>query len=170
MVYNELYCVIDRVLSRLSRARLISSVSRPSFVVVAVFDYEVICNGIEGKTDYYARKRLITQAKNKYNTPKYRLVARITNRKVIAQIVSAEIIGDRVLCAATSAELPRYGEKLGLNNYAAGYCTGLLSPRRHARERRRLTMLLSWARSVLSAAIWMWVCVVRQLELVCLLC
>jgi len=114
----------------LSRARLISSVSRPSFVVVAVFDYEVICNGIEGKTDYYARKRLITQAKNKYNTPKYRLVARITNRKVIAQIVSAEIIGDRVLCAATSAELPRYGVKLGLTNYAAAYCTGLLCARR----------------------------------------
>ena len=85
---------------------------------------------LEGKTDYYARKRLIIQAKNKYNTPKYRLVARITNHKVIAQIVSAEIIGDRVLCAATSAELPRYGVKLGLTNYAAAYCTGLLCARR----------------------------------------
>lgn len=85
---------------------------------------------VEGRTDYYARKRLIIQAKNKYNTPKYRLVARITNRKVIAQIVSAEIIGDRVLCCATSAELPRYGVKLGLTNYAAAYCTGLLCARR----------------------------------------
>ena len=28
----------------------------------------------EGKTDYFARKRLICQDKNKYNTPKYRLV------------------------------------------------------------------------------------------------
>lgn len=28
----------------------------------------------EGKTDYYARKRLITQAKNKYSARKYRLV------------------------------------------------------------------------------------------------
>ena len=27
----------------------------------------------EGKTDYFARKRLICQDKNKYNTPKYRL-------------------------------------------------------------------------------------------------
>ncbi|MPC66490.1 60S ribosomal protein L5 [Portunus trituberculatus] len=26
----------------------------------------------EGKTDYYARKRLVVQAKNKYNTPKHR--------------------------------------------------------------------------------------------------
>lgn len=28
----------------------------------------------EGKTDYYARKRLIIQDKDKYNSPKYRLV------------------------------------------------------------------------------------------------
>jgi len=30
----------------------------------------------EGKTDYYARKRLIIQDKNKYNAHKYRLVVR----------------------------------------------------------------------------------------------
>lgn len=30
----------------------------------------------QGKTDYYARKKLITQARNKYNAPKYRLVVR----------------------------------------------------------------------------------------------
>lgn len=35
-----------------------------------------------GKTDYFARKKLITQAKNKYNAPKYRLVVRFTNRDV----------------------------------------------------------------------------------------
>ena len=34
----------------------------------------------EGKTDYQARKRLVVQDKNKYNTPKYRLVVRRTNR------------------------------------------------------------------------------------------
>ncbi|CAO2633487.1 60S ribosomal protein L5 (Fragments) [Lemmus lemmus] len=28
----------------------------------------------EGKTDYYARKRLVIQDKNKYNTPKYRMI------------------------------------------------------------------------------------------------
>jgi Ribosomal large subunit proteins 60S L5, and 50S L18 len=37
----------------------------------------------EGKTDYYARKRLITQAKNKYAAPKYRLVVRFTNTTVV---------------------------------------------------------------------------------------
>lgn len=40
----------------------------------------------EGKTDYYARKRLTVQDKNKYNTPKYRLIVRFTNRDVIAQV------------------------------------------------------------------------------------
>jgi hypothetical protein len=39
-----------------------------------------------GKTDYYARKRLITQAKNKYNAPKYRLVVRFTNRDIILYV------------------------------------------------------------------------------------
>ncbi|TGZ85129.1 hypothetical protein EX30DRAFT_345729 [Ascodesmis nigricans] len=83
-----------------------------------------------GKTDYYARKRLITQAKNKYNAPKYRLVVRFTNRDVICQIVSSEIIGDKVFAAAYSHELPRYGIKHGLTNWAAAYATGLLLARR----------------------------------------
>ncbi|DAZ93108.1 TPA: hypothetical protein N0F65_006860 [Lagenidium giganteum] len=84
----------------------------------------------EGKTDYRARKRLITQDKNKYNSPKYRLVVRITNKQVICQIAYAEIDGDKILCAATSNELPRYGLSVGLKNYAAAYCTGLLVGRR----------------------------------------
>merc|ERR1711998_209478 len=47
----------------------------------------------EGKTDYYARKRLVTQDKNKFGTPKYRFV-------------------------------------VGLTNYSAAYCVGLLCARR----------------------------------------
>jgi large subunit ribosomal protein L5e len=84
----------------------------------------------EGKTDYYARKRLIVQAKNKYNSPKYRLVVRFTNTDVICQIVYAKIQGDYVLASAYAHELPRYGVKVGLNNWAAAYCTGLLVARR----------------------------------------
>ncbi|KHJ35883.1 putative 60s ribosomal protein l5 [Erysiphe necator] len=83
-----------------------------------------------GKTDYYARKRLITQAKNKYNTPKYRLVIRFTNRDIVAQIVTSEITGDKVFCAAYSHELKAYGIEHGLTNWAAAYCTGLLIARR----------------------------------------
>jgi large subunit ribosomal protein L5e len=84
----------------------------------------------EGKTDYRARIRLVTQDKNKYNTPKYRFVVRFTNKDVVAQIVASKLAGDVVLAAAYSHELPRYGLKVGLTNYAAAYCTGLLLARR----------------------------------------
>jgi len=35
-----------------------------------------------------------------------------------------------VVCSAYSHELPRYGVKVGLTNYSAAYCTGLLLARR----------------------------------------
>jgi len=84
----------------------------------------------EGKTDYRARKRLIVQDKNKYNTPKYRLVVRFSNKYVMCQIVAAELVGDKILAQATSKELGRYGLEVGLKNFAAAYCTGLLVARR----------------------------------------
>ncbi|KNA05112.1 hypothetical protein SOVF_193420 [Spinacia oleracea] len=84
----------------------------------------------EGKTDYRARNRLINQDKNKYNTPKYRFVVRFTNKDIIAQIISASITGDSVLASAYAHELSHYGLKVGLTNYAAAYCTGLLLARR----------------------------------------
>lgn len=84
----------------------------------------------EGKTDYYARKRLIVQDKNKYNTPKYRLIVRLSNRDITCQIAYSRIEGDKIVCAAYSHELPKYGVKVGLTNYAAAYCTGLLLARR----------------------------------------
>lgn len=34
----------------------------------------------EGKTDYQARRRMVTQDKRKFNSPKYRLVVRFTNK------------------------------------------------------------------------------------------
>ncbi|KAJ1695691.1 hypothetical protein LUZ63_012389 [Rhynchospora breviuscula] len=84
----------------------------------------------QGKTDYRARIRLINQDKNKYNTPKYRFVVRFTNKDIIAQIISATIAGDIVMASAYAHELPRYGLEVGLTNYAAAYCTGLLLARR----------------------------------------
>lgn len=88
----------------------------------------------EGKTDYYARKRLVIQEKNKYNTPKYRLIVRITNKDIICQIAYAKIGGDVVVTSAYAHELPHYGVKIGLTNYAAAYCTGLLLARRHLKK------------------------------------
>jgi len=84
----------------------------------------------EGKTDYYARKRLVIQDKNKYNTPKYRMIVRSSNQDICCQIAYARLEGDRIVAAAYSHELPRYGVKVGLTNYAAAYCTGLLLARR----------------------------------------
>ena len=84
----------------------------------------------QGKTDYYARKRLIIQDKDKYNTPKYRLVVRFTSTRVIAQVVYATIQGDKVFTAADSNELRRFGVTAGLTNYASSYATGLLVARR----------------------------------------
>merc|ERR1712188_329121 len=84
----------------------------------------------EGKTDYYARKRLVAQDKNKYNTPKYRFVVRFTNKDIICQVISSKLKGDICHCAAYAHELPRYGLKVGLTNYSAAYCVGLLCARR----------------------------------------
>lgn len=84
----------------------------------------------EGKTDYRARTRLVTQDKNKYNSPKYRFIVRFTNKDVICQIAYAKVTGDVCLCAAYAHELPRYGIKVGLTNYASAYATGLLLARR----------------------------------------
>merc|ERR1711975_167204 len=84
----------------------------------------------EGKTDYYARKRLVANAKNKYGSPKYRFVVRFTNKDIICQVVSSKIKGDVTHAAAYAHELPRYGVKVGLTNYSAAYCVGLLCARR----------------------------------------
>merc|ERR1711955_41908 len=68
--------------------------------------------------------------KNKYNSPKYRMIVRFSNTDVTCQIAYARIEGDVIICAAYAHELPRYGVKVGLTNYAAAYCTGLLLARR----------------------------------------
>jgi len=84
----------------------------------------------ECKTDYQARQRLILQDKNKYKTPQYRLVVRKSHRDITCQIFSSDLTHDVCLASAYSHELPRYGIKLGLTNYAAAYATGLLLARR----------------------------------------
>jgi len=82
------------------------------------------------KTDYYARRRLIIQDKNKYQTPKYRYVVRFSNKDITCQVFSADMTHDVCLASAYSHELARYGMGLGLTNYAAAYATGLLLARR----------------------------------------
>eukprot|EP01059_Diplonema_ambulator_P017544 TRINITY_DN2956_c0_g2_i1.p2 TRINITY_DN2956_c0_g2~~TRINITY_DN2956_c0_g2_i1.p2 ORF type:complete len:337 (+),score=142.38 TRINITY_DN2956_c0_g2_i1:97-1011(+) len=84
----------------------------------------------EGKTDYRQRRILITQDKNKYQTPKYRLICRITNRDVICQIASAELKGDRIHASAYAHQLKDFGLPIGFSNFSAAYATGLLCARR----------------------------------------
>jgi len=48
----------------------------------------------------------------------------------MGQIMHSKITGDYCLAAAYSHELPKYGLEVGLTNYAACYCTGLLVARR----------------------------------------
>ena len=84
----------------------------------------------QGKTDYYARRRLVFQDKNKYDSKKYRLVARRTNSRIIAQIIYSTMTGDRVMCTADSHELRHHGLTAGLTNYSSAYATGLLLARR----------------------------------------
>jgi large subunit ribosomal protein L5e len=83
-----------------------------------------------GKTDYYQRKRLILQRKNKYNTAKWRFVVRRTNQRIICQVVWSTIQGDKVKSSADSFELKKWGVTAGLTNYASAYATGLLCARR----------------------------------------
>jgi large subunit ribosomal protein L18 len=82
----------------------------------------------EGKTNYRLRRRLI-----KSRRP--RIVLRRSSKHITAQLVEAEIIGDKVIAAAHSKELARdYGWGAGCGNIAAAYLTGLLCGYR-AREK-----------------------------------
>merc|ERR1711862_367094 len=84
----------------------------------------------ECKTDYYARKRMVTQDLNKYGTPKFRLVTRITNAKVICQVIYSMQKGDFCITQAHSQELSKWGLTTGFTSYSAAYATGLLVARR----------------------------------------
>merc|ERR1711953_704539 len=90
----------------------------------------------QGKTDYYARKRLVVNSKDKYDTKKYRMVVRFTNKRVISSIQYSTIRGDMTVASADSYELKRYGVSKGLTNYAAAYATGLLLARRLLKDKK----------------------------------
>ena len=68
---------------------------------------------------------MVIRDKNKCSTPKYRTIVRVTNRD-ICQVAYARVEGGMAVCAAYAHELPKYAVKVGLANYAAAYCTGLL--------------------------------------------
>src|SRR5208283_4598180 len=74
----------------------------------------------EGKTDYQARKALVTSKKP-------RLVTRASLKNVTVQITMAKPHGDEILASANSRELINYyGWKAPTGNIPAAYITGLL--------------------------------------------
>merc|ERR1712080_668648 len=58
------------------------------------------------------------------------MIVRFSNKDICCQIAYARLEGDIIVCAAYAHELPAFGVKVGLTNYAAAYCTGLLFARR----------------------------------------
>lgn len=73
----------------------------------------------KGKTDYKKRLGLI-----KGNKP--RVVIRVSNKKIVSQIIEYEPKGDKTLINATSLELKKYGYKGHNGNKTASYLTGYL--------------------------------------------
>jgi len=74
----------------------------------------------EGKTDYQARKALVSSGKP-------RLVTRASLKNVTVQITVAKPHGDEILASANSRELVKnYGWKAPTGNIPAAYLTGLL--------------------------------------------
>lgn len=82
------------------------------------------------KTDYLARKCLLSVPAAQADSKKHRLIVRFTNSKVICQIAYATMTGDFIVAQATSKELAKYGVNVGLTNFSAAYLTGLLCGRR----------------------------------------
>ena len=75
----------------------------------------------EGKTDYQARKALVTSRKT-------RLVTRASNKNIEVQLIIAKPHGDEVLASANSRELIKsYGWRAPTGNIPAAYLTGLLA-------------------------------------------
>ena len=75
----------------------------------------------EGKTDFHACKKMTQQRGHKYNSKKYCLAVRFTNRKVIVQVAYAVILGDKTVAQVTSTELPI---RTVLEHRSAVYLTG----------------------------------------------
>jgi len=74
----------------------------------------------KGKSDYQLRKALVVSG-----LP--RLVIRGSLKNIVAQLVKAEIDGDKVIVSAHSGELTKkYGWQGGCGNLSAAYLTGLL--------------------------------------------
>jgi len=79
----------------------------------------------EGRTNYHQRLRLLRSG-----SP--RLVARVSNQHVRAQLIAPGAEGDETLTSAASTELEAFGWEAPTGNLPAAYLTGFLLGRRAA--------------------------------------
>jgi len=77
----------------------------------------------EGRTNYGKRRKLVTSGMT-------RLVVRPSNKHIAAQLVRAQVDGDRILASAHSSQLKEFGWKAPCGNLPAAYLTGLLAGQR----------------------------------------
>ena len=77
----------------------------------------------EVRTDYHQRLRLLKSGKP-------RLVARLSNRHVRAQLITPGPDGDETHAAASSEDLAEYGWEAPTGNLPAAYLTGFLAGKR----------------------------------------
>jgi len=73
----------------------------------------------EGRTNYKKRLALLLSHKP-------RVVIRITNKRIIAQLVEFDYKGDKVIITIDSGKLRKYNWKYSLKNTPAAYLLGLL--------------------------------------------
>lgn len=73
----------------------------------------------EGRTNYKKRLKLLKSGKK-------RLVVRRSLRNITAQLIEYSPAGDRIIAAATSIELKKYGYIFNTGNIVGAYLTGLL--------------------------------------------
>lgn len=93
----------------------------------------------EGKTDFFARKRLVIQEKNKYNTPKYRMIVRFTNKDIICQVCD-------VHCGNVNGTARLYYKALTILRYTnSNYLFLTDSVRSYWRGYHHLCCLCTWA-------------------------
>ena len=73
----------------------------------------------EGKTNYKLRLRLLTSEKP-------RLVARVSSKNAMAQLIEYNAPGDKIIAAANSRQLIKLGWKGNAGNISAAYLVGML--------------------------------------------
>ena len=74
----------------------------------------------EGKTEYRARRNLLSSRK-------HRVVIRKSLQYITIQVIEYVPGGDRIVLAVSSKKLRDFGWKFGLKNTSAAYLTGLLA-------------------------------------------